>query len=114
MSGRSSGTFASRTSTGTPVPALVLNGCEIAYCEEGGESLAVGFLYGWPDSRFSFSRVRELVTAKRARMISLDLLGFGESDEPGLPEDRDKNPYTLKSQADMVDAAPHARARVDA
>ena len=57
-------------------------GPSLHYAECGNrEGKPVVFLHGWPDSRFTFSRVLPLLP-ETLRAVAIDQRGFGDSDRP--------------------------------
>lgn len=70
--------------------------------EETEETLDVEttviFIHGWPASLVSFSKMRSSMRVSQpTRLLSFDLIGFGESDKPEDPKH-----YTLEAQAEVI------------
>ena len=78
-----SDTAATRQEPATRLSTVRLStGFRTRYAEQGdprGEALL--FIHGWPDSRFSYSRVLPLLPAAY-RAFALDQRGFGDSERP--------------------------------
>ncbi len=70
----------------------------IAVTDTGGPSLPLVLLHGNSSSRRAFSRLLEGALGARRRLLAVDLLGHGESEDAREPG----NDYTLTGQADAV------------
>lgn len=58
-------------------------GVTVCYTSHGcADAEPLVFLHGWPDSRFSFSRVISLLPPDRFRSIAYDHRGFGDAERP--------------------------------
>lgn len=65
---------------GSPMPYATVNGIRLAYSEQG-TGLPVVFLHGFPLNREMWTPQRQGLS-DRARIVSVDLRGHGESDAP--------------------------------
>lgn len=65
---------------GSPMPYATVNGIRLAYSEQG-TGLPVVFLHGFPLNREMWTPQRQGLS-DRARIVTVDLRGHGESDAP--------------------------------
>jgi 3-oxoadipate enol-lactonase len=84
------------------MPYLDFNGNKIAYKDHGGEGTPVVLVHGFPfDSEMWEQQVDAL--GDKFRVVTIDLLGFGESDAP-----HDRSAYSIETYADQVKAVVDA------
>ncbi len=76
---------------------LTVDGVTLAY-EEYGEGEPVVFIHGFPASSYSWRRIAQWLSDSN-HTVSIDLMGFGESDKP-LGER-----YTLQRQSQLIAGA---------
>jgi 3-oxoadipate enol-lactonase len=84
------------------MPYLDFKGNEIAFKDHGGEGTPVLLVHGFPlDAEMWEPQVEAL--GDRFRLVTVDLLGFGESDAP-----QDRSAYSIEGYADQVKAVVDA------
>ena len=84
------------------MPHIDFTGHKIAYKDHGGEGTPVLLVHGFPfDSKMWEPQVDAL--GDRFRFVTIDLLGFGESDAP-----HDRSAYSIATYADQVKAVVDA------
>jgi 3-oxoadipate enol-lactonase len=84
------------------MPHLDFNGHKVAYEDHGGEGTPVLLVHGFPfDAEMWGPQVEAL--GDKFRFVTVDLLGFGESDAP-----QDRSAYSIEAYADQVKAVVDA------
>jgi 3-oxoadipate enol-lactonase len=84
------------------MPHLDFNGNKVAYKDHGGEGTPVLLVHGFPFYAEMWEPQVEALGDK-FRFVTVDLLGFGESDAP-----QDRSAYSIEAYADQVKAAVDA------
>jgi 3-oxoadipate enol-lactonase len=84
------------------MPHLDFNGNKVAYKDHGGEGTPALLVHGFPlDAEMWEPQVEAL--GDKFRFVTVDLLGFGESDAP-----QDRSAYSIEAYADQVKAVVDA------
>jgi 3-oxoadipate enol-lactonase len=84
------------------MPYLDFNGHKIAYRDHGGDGTPVLLVHGFPfHSEMWEPQIDAL--GDRFRFVTIDLLGFGESDAP-----HDRSAYSIETYADQLKAVVDA------
>ena len=78
------------------MPRVTVDGIGVAYADTGGSGPALVLIHGWPfNSSLWDPQVEKL--SDRARIVAMDLIGFGASDAPDDPAR-----YSMAAFADQV------------